>query len=71
LTAGGVYGVPAVSRFHNRVARDAQAAPAGLPRLLAQFMAGASMGAVAGYGSHLVADAGTPKSIPLLGIKSR
>jgi len=66
-TAGAV---PAAASLQNKIAGEAQAVENPVLRFLAQVGAGMPTGAAAGYASHLVADATTPKSIPLLGIKS-
>lgn len=47
-------------------ARGESAAPTQFAEFCLHFMAGASKGVVAGYLSHLVCDATTPRGLPLL-----
>ncbi|MCC6649277.1 MAG: metal-dependent hydrolase [Polyangiaceae bacterium] len=63
----GRFVVPAAHRLHADGATQAESKLDPALKFLQQFAAGASVGAVAGYGSHLVADASTPKGLPLLG----
>ncbi|HVW27300.1 MAG TPA: hypothetical protein VHC69_18165 [Polyangiaceae bacterium] len=67
LMATTGYVLPRAADLQNKLATEAQTDPDPLRRFLTQFVAGASAGAPAGYASHLVADATTPRSIPFLG----
>lgn len=54
-------------RIQEKLAQAAQVADEPWKGALLSFLAGLSAGATPGYISHLVADATTPKGIPLLG----
>jgi inner membrane protein len=66
LGTGVGLGLPAAHRFQDRVARASGDETDPVKRFMAQFCAGAAAGAVAGYGSHLLLDATTPRSLPLI-----
>jgi hypothetical protein len=82
VAAGGVLTLARLAEWQAACRSAAEAAghraimhPLGSPErsraewdvLLWRLVAGALVGLVAGYASHLVLDAGTPRSIPLVG----
>lgn len=65
LTTG--YAIPKALEFQNSLAAEAQNDADDLHRFLKQAVAAVPTGIAAGYASHLIGDATTPRSIPLLG----
>jgi hypothetical protein len=67
LLGGGAGVVPASRKAQNDLAQAAEIETDPFARAVKQFASGATVGLPAGYASHVVADATTPRGIPLVG----
>ncbi len=67
LIGGGARAFPTALKMQNDLARSAERETDPLMKAIKQLASGAAVGLPAGYASHVVADATTPRGIPLLG----